>query len=177
MRNPTSSGLNRQTLEHAVRTTVAATVSLAIARLLRLPEPEWAVISTMVVTQSTLGASLTISGQRFAGTALGAAAAALLAAPLGSGMAAFAVGVFGLGLLCPVLHLDRAAYRFAGITLAIVLLVSQSEAAWVIGVHRFVEVSIGIATGLVMAALWPERSRSPSTSTNGGDIPAAQGPG
>jgi len=47
-------------------------VSLAIARAVRLPEPEWAAISTMVVTQSTLGAAMTISGQRFAGTALGA---------------------------------------------------------------------------------------------------------
>ena len=100
MRKSMWSGLNRQTLEHAARTTVAATVSLAIARMVRLPEAEWAAISTMVVTQSTLGAALTISGQRFAGTALGAAVAALLATYLGSSMVGFAVGVLGLGAVC-----------------------------------------------------------------------------
>jgi uncharacterized membrane protein YgaE (UPF0421/DUF939 family) len=168
MRNSTLSGLNRQTLEHAARTTVAASVSLAIARVFRLPQAQWAVISTMVVTQSTLGASLTISGQRFAGTALGATVAAVLATRLGSGMLDFAVGVFGLGLVCAVLRLDRAAYRFAGITLAIVVLAPRSEPAWIIGAHRFFEVSIGIATGLVMTALWPERNRPPSTRANGG---------
>jgi uncharacterized membrane protein YgaE (UPF0421/DUF939 family) len=150
-------GLDRNSLENAVRTTVAATVSLAIAQLLRMPEAQWAAISTMVVTQSTLGAALTISGQRFAGTAMGAAAGALLATWLGSGMLTFAVGVLGLGLLCPIVHLDRAAYRFAGITLAIVVLVSRSRPVWIIAAHRFVEVSLGIAIGLVMSALWPER--------------------
>jgi len=154
------SGLNRETLEHALRTTVAATVSLAIARLFGLPEPQWAAISTMVVTQSTLGAALTISGERFAGTALGAAAGALLGTYLGSGMLAFAIGVFGLGLICAFLRLDRAAYRFAGITLAIVLLVSREQRVWTIAAHRFLEVSLGIAMGLAMTALWPQKSRA-----------------
>jgi uncharacterized membrane protein YccC len=164
MWNSMWSGLNRETLEHAARTTVAATVSLAIARALRLPEPQWAAISTLVVTQSTLGAALTISGERFAGTALGATVGALLGTYLGSSMLAFAIGTFGLGLVCAALRLDRAAYRFAGITLAIVLLVSRDNSAWVIAAHRFLEVSLGIATGLAMTALWPERVRAPSTA-------------
>jgi uncharacterized membrane protein YgaE (UPF0421/DUF939 family) len=146
---------------------VAATVSLAIARVVRLPEAEWAAVSTMVVTQSTLGAALTISGQRFAGTALGATVAAVLATYWGSSMLAFAVGVFGLGLVCAVLHLDRAAYRFAGITLAIVALVSRGEPAWIIAIHRFLEVSLGIAIGLIMTALWPEQNRTPSAGAKG----------
>lgn len=167
MRIKLLSGLNRNTLEHAVRTTVAATASLAIARTIRLPEAEWAAISTMVVTQSTLGAALTISGQRFAGTALGVTAGALLATHLQPGMLAFAVGIFGLGLICAVLRLDRAAYRFAGITLAIVVLISRNNPAWVIAAHRFFEVSLGIATGLALTALWPERARVPTNSNPG----------
>ncbi len=151
----------RPALEHAVRTTVAATASLAIARACGLPQPQWTAISTMVVTQSTLGAALTISGQRFAGTALGATAAALLALHFGPSLPVFAGGIFGLGLVCAVLRLDRAAYRFAGITLAIVL-VSHGEAAWRIAVHRFVEVSLGIAAGLVMTALWPAKDEPPA---------------
>ena len=158
------SGLNLRNLEHAARTTAAATVSLAIAKAFQLPEAQWAAISTMVVTQSTLGAALTISGERFVGTALGAGAGALLAARLGSTPLAFAIGVFGLGLLCALLRLDRAAYRFAGITLAIIVLVARTQPAWTLAAHRFFEVSLGIGTGLVMTWLWPERDTAPADS-------------
>jgi uncharacterized membrane protein YccC len=157
MSNRLLTGINRASLEHIARTTVAASVSLAIAQALRLPEPQWAAISTMVVTQSTLGAALTISGQRFAGTALGAAAGGLLASYLQSGMLIFVVGLVGLGLLCALLRLDRAAYRFAGITLAIVALGAKGEPPAAIAVHRFVEVSLGIAAGLGITMVWPER--------------------
>ena len=160
-------GLNRQALEHAARTTVAATISLAIARLFRLPEAHWAAISTMVVTQSTLGAALAVSGERFAGTALGVTAGALLATYLGSGVLAFALGIFLLGLISAAVHLDRAAYRFAGIALAIVMLVTRDRPAWIIAAHRFFEVSLGIATGLVMTALWPERETQATSGSSG----------
>src|SRR5215471_17852190 len=158
-------GLNRQALEHAARTTAAATVSLAVARLFHLPEAQWAAISTMVVTQSTLGAALAISGERFAGTALGVTVGALLATYLGSGLLAFGLGIFLLGLICAVLRLDRAAYRFAGIALAIVMLVTRDRTAWIIAIHRFLEVSLGIATGLAITALW--REREPDASASG----------
>lgn len=158
--------MSRMSLEHIARTTIAAAVALGIARLFRFPELQWAPISALVVTQSTLGAALTISGQRFAGTALGAAAGTVLAMSLGSTALAFIAGVFALGLVCAVLHLDRAAYRFAGITLAIVVLVSRNRPVWIIAAHRFFEVSIGIATGLAMSAVWPE--------STGGTAPPAQ---
>jgi len=153
----TSAGLNRVSVEHVMRTTLAATASLAIAELFRLPEPSWSAISTMVVTQSTLGAAWTISGERFAGTALGATAGALLATYAGSGLPVFAAGIFALGMVCALLHLDRTAYRFAGITLIIVV-IAASGPAWKIAMHRFFEVSLGIVIGLIMTAVWPERS-------------------
>ena len=157
----TLSGVNRNSLEHAVRTTVAATVSLAVARLFQFREAYWAAISTMVVTQSTLGAALTISGQRFVGTALGSVAGVLVATQLGSSLWAFAAGIFGLGLICALLQLDRAAYRFAGITLAITVLVSRNQPSWNVATHRFFEVSLGIVTGLAMTRVWPERTAAP----------------
>ena len=55
-----------------------------------------------------------------------------------------------------MLPLERNAFRFASITLAIIMLVPRVNSAWVIAVHRFVEVSVGIALGLVLTALWPE---------------------
>ena len=64
--------VNRRVLVHSARTAVAAVVSLAVARALGLPEAYWATITTLIIMQSTLGAALTVSEQRFAGTALGA---------------------------------------------------------------------------------------------------------
>jgi uncharacterized membrane protein YccC len=62
-----------------------------------------------------------------------------------------------LGLLCTVLRLERNTYRYAGITLAIVMLVPRDKAAWIVAEHRFIEVSIGIVIGLIITAIWPER--------------------
>lgn len=145
----------RQDLIHSVRTTLAAVISLEIARLFKLPEAYWASITTVIVMQSTLGAALSVSGFRFAGTALGALMGALLGTYFPSSLLVFAAGLLALGIICPALGFDRAAYKFAGITLAIVLLVLRVNPAWQIALHRFVEVSVGIAVGLIFTAIWP----------------------
>jgi uncharacterized membrane protein YgaE (UPF0421/DUF939 family) len=155
------SGLSRPVLEPVARTTVAATASFAIAEAVGLPEAQWAAISTIVVLQS-LSDALTVSGQRFIGTILGAAAGALLAGRLGPAWFAFAAGLLGLGLLCAALRLDRAAYRFAAITVAIVVLQPRSEPAWIAALHRCIEVSVGIAVGLIVSRLWPVRESGDS---------------
>jgi uncharacterized membrane protein YccC len=142
---------------HAVRTAVAAIVSYLFARLFRLPEAYWAAISTIVVMQSTLGAALPVSAQRFVGTAIGAGAGAVVAAYFGGSLWAFGAAIFVIGLLCALLRFERSAYRYAGITLAIVMLVPRSTSVWIVAVHRFFEVSLGIAVGLALSALWPER--------------------
>src|SRR5262249_52902004 len=99
----TPSWLTWQVVAHSVRSAVAATVSLLVARLFRLPESYWASITTLVVMQSTLGAAWTISRQRFAGTALGAAMGALLARYFGMNLFVFSAGVFAQGLICAAL--------------------------------------------------------------------------
>ena len=148
---------NPPTLQHAARTAIAGAVSLLIARLFRLPEAYWAAISTLIVMQSTLGAALPISAQRFAGTALGAALGGVIGAYYPGNAAAFAVGVFVIGVICAATRVERAAYRYASITLAIVMLVARANRSYVMALHRFVEVSIGIVIGLVASAIWPER--------------------
>ena len=63
----------RQVLEHSARTAVTAVASMLAARVLKLPQTYWAPITTMVITQSSLGATLAVSWRRFIGTAVGAA--------------------------------------------------------------------------------------------------------
>jgi uncharacterized membrane protein YgaE (UPF0421/DUF939 family) len=152
------SSLNREWLEFSTRTAIAAVTSLLVGHLLRLPQAYRAPITAIVVMQSTVGAALKVSGQRLAGTALGAAAGALLFVCFVSSIIAFTLGIFVLGLLSAPLHTDRSAYRFAGITVAIVMLTAAAAPAWSIALHRFLEVSVGILVGLLVTVAWPERA-------------------
>ena len=142
-------------LVHSARTTIGMAASLAVARLLNMPEAYWAPITTIIVMESTLGAAWAASKPRFIGTALGAVLAGLLGSYFKPGIIMFSAAILGLGIICGILRLDKTAYRFAGITLAIVMLVPQEIAPWLIAVHRFVEVSLGIAVGLAITVLWP----------------------
>jgi uncharacterized membrane protein YccC len=141
---------------HSMRTTVATVASFLVARLFTLPEAYWAPITTIVITQSSLGAAFAVSSQRFFGTALGAAVGAIVATYVGHTLLVFAMSVFVLGLLCAAAHVDRSAYRFGGIALAIVLLLPRKAPAWQVAFHRFAEVSIGIGVALFLAVVWPE---------------------
>jgi uncharacterized membrane protein YgaE (UPF0421/DUF939 family) len=150
---------NPSTLQTASRTAVTAIASYLIALVFHLPQAYWAPISSMVVVQPSMGASLPLSVQRFVGTAVGAAAGALAATYFPGNLWVFGVTVFLIGFVCALLHTERGTFRYAGITLAIVMLVPQSTSVWVIALHRFFEVSLGIAVGLIVSALWPERPR------------------
>ena len=87
-------------LVHSLRTAVVAVASLLVARLFRLPASYWAPITTLVVTQSSLGAALAVSWQRFIGTILGAVVGGLVASFFPSNALIFGACVFILGLLC-----------------------------------------------------------------------------
>src|SRR5216683_8417113 len=80
-------------LVHSLRTAVAAVASVLVARLFRLPEAYWAAITTLVITQSSLGAALAVSWQRFVGTALGAAVGAMVASYFGPHVLVFGASV------------------------------------------------------------------------------------
>ncbi len=144
------------TIAHALRTAAAAVISLLVARLARLPETYWAAVTTLVVTQSSLGAALKISANRLLGTAIGAAMAALFAIYFPPRLVWYGVGIFLLGLVCSVTRASRAAYPLGGVAFTIVLLISHTEPPWHVAFHRFSEVSIGIVVAVVLTVVWPE---------------------
>ena len=145
-------GLSREAAIHSIRTAVAAVVSMLLARALKLPEFYWAPISTSVILLSTIN-PLTLAWQRFVGTALGAVIGALIATFFQPNWMVYGIGIFVCGILSAVLRLG-GAYRFAAITLSIVLLIAHTAPPWTVSLHRFVEVSLGIAVALVTTLVW-----------------------
>ena len=156
---------NLPSITHAVRTAVAATVSVIIARLVQMPEAYWAAIATLVVMQSTLGATLTLSLERIVATAVGASIGALEANFLRANLVAFALAIILIGLLSIAFRLEKTAYRYASITLTIIVLIPRSAAPRMIALHRFIEVSVGIIVALAVVALWPEHRRLSPNNT------------
>jgi len=146
--------MDRLILEDSVRTALAGVASYLIARMLGMTEAYWATFSALIVTQSTLGAAASISWQRLAATVLGAGMGALLGSIFHMNLFMYGVGVFLLGILCAILRLG-VAYRFAAVTLTVILLIPRNHAAWIVAAHRLIEVSVGIAVGLLCSALWP----------------------
>jgi uncharacterized membrane protein YccC len=173
MKRPPPIRLNALAVEVSVRTAVVAGISFYVARLFRLPEAYWAPITTLVITQFTIGAALVDARDRVLGTTIGAILGAILAWYVGQAGVAFVGGVFFLGLLCATLKLDRPAYKFATITIAIVVLVKHAgteTSPWMVALHRWIEVSIGGAVALAMAWIWPDpREAETETEEPAGD--------
>src|SRR2546425_5069252 len=107
---PTRRGAAGLVLVHSVRTAIACVASLLVARLFRLPEAYWAPITTMVITQSSLGAALAVSWQRFVGTFLGAAVGAVVARLFRAPAPVFGTRPFILRMLSPPTPAKFPAY-------------------------------------------------------------------
>ncbi len=150
--------IGRDSILDSVRTTLAAVAAMLLARLLKLPEYYWAPISAIVVVQSTIP-PLTLGWQRFVGTALGAVLGAALATFLPDNAPVYALGIFLCGMVSWSLRV-ASAYRFAAITLSIVLLINRGRPPWIVAWHRFLEVSVGIAVALVVTTLWPLKKKT-----------------
>jgi uncharacterized membrane protein YgaE (UPF0421/DUF939 family) len=194
--SPSRLGISRAALIESARVAVAAVVSMLLARSLKMPEFYWAPISTIVILLSTID-PLTLAWQRFAGTALGAALGAVIATYCHPGWSIsygtifhvtifhrgifdwvmwdwiiYGVGIFICGILSALLRIGTA-YRFAAITLSIVLLIAHVSPPWIVALHRFVEVSLGIAVALLATVVWripanpPACVPSPAVSSAG----------
>ena len=152
------SGVNRYSVLDSVRTAVAAVAALLLAHLLKLPESYWAPISTIVIIQSTIAPHV-LGWQRFVGTAMGAVLGAVLMTLLPPNDLIYGLGIIACGLLASLLRIG-GAFRFAGITLSIVLLIPHVAGPWIVAWHRFLEVSLGVAVALVVTVVWPQPKKA-----------------
>ena len=128
--------------KQAVKTAVAGVVSLYVINLFHLPQGYWAAISALIVMQSNVGATLTASRTRLAGTAVGAVVGGLFVSMWGANTLGFAVAVAIAFFVCGLLNLAESQ-RLATVTVAIIMLAGLTSSAWVIALHRFAEVALG----------------------------------
>lgn len=144
----------------ASRLAIAAIAALAIAYWLQLQEPQWAILTVYLLTQSSTGAAFSKGAFRFVGTIAGAVYA-LTAVKLfsqdplllvGSAMAWMFVCYYGATRMN-----NFAAYGFmlAGFTGLLIIFqgAASPNGAWLVAVDRVSEISIGIACGTLAGAL------------------------
>jgi hypothetical protein len=93
---------------------------------------------------------------------LGASVGAVETNYFGANLAAFMLAIFFIGLLSFGFRLEKTAYRYASVTLTIIVLIPRTNPAWIVALHRFIEVSVGIIVALAVVAFWPERSAIPA---------------
>jgi len=99
--------------------------------------------------QSDIDAAAKASASRLAGTAIGAVVGAGAVSLFGAPLWSFAMAVFFAMLVCAVIG-RWETYRFAGVTVAIVMLVQHHGTPWIVAWHRFLEVSLGIIVALAV---------------------------
>ena len=146
----------RAQLALSFRVTVAALLSLALAQWLHMALPLWTVLTAVVVTQMSVGQSLTATFDYLAGTLGGAiyggAIGILVPQTTEIGLlAAVAVAVAPLALIAAI----NRSLSVAPITAIIVLLVPTITHASPISsaLDRVFEVALGGCTGLVVSLL------------------------
>lgn len=146
---------NPPSIAHVALTAIATVLSYFVACRFHLPEAYWGPnVDSDRDAADTQRRALPVAVQYIAGTAGGAAVGAAINAYRHGSMSAFPAAIVLVGLLCVILRVERSAFRYAGITLVIAMLVPRSTSGRLVALHRFLEVSIGIAVGLALFMIW-----------------------
>ena len=136
-------------LQVSLRAALAATLSLALARLLQLEFPIYAMIAAVIVTDLQPTETQRLGLRRLGGTIIGSLLGAGLSVLLPRGVLTIAVGIFLSMFLTHLLRAPQAA-RVAGYLCALVLLEHASD-PWIYSFWRFVETVLGIVVAMLVS--------------------------
>jgi uncharacterized membrane protein YccC len=152
----------RSELRLAARTTFAALITFVLAHLLALPQGIWAVLTSVIVMQASVGGSLKASLDRMVGTAAGGlwGVAVTLAVPHHDAWTLGLVLAVALAPLALVAAL-RPSFRVAPVTAVIVLLATSGAQLGPVryAIDRMLEIAVGCLVAVVVAlAILPARA-------------------
>ncbi|MFG1416218.1 FUSC family protein [Xanthobacter sp. V0B-10] len=137
-----------------LKAAVAALVSYGLAYGLKLPNGYWAVLTAILVVQSTIGASLSVAVDRTLGTVVGGVAGVAAATLAGPSTVLTFVALGGAVILTSTLAAKHSSFKLAPVTAVIVLLSDPSHVdPWISGLHRVLEIGIGGVVGVLCALL------------------------
>lgn len=137
-----------------LRTAAAAGIALAVAHLLSLHQGYWAVISSIVIMQANLGASLEAAANRLLGTLAGAGLGFVVAYLTPSTTIGTLLGLMLATGLLAMLATRYPSFRIAPVTAAILLISAPSHAdASISAMHRVTEIGLGCVIGIVVSLL------------------------
>jgi uncharacterized membrane protein YccC len=138
----------------ALRTTLAGLVTFALAQLFQLPQGYWAVLTSVIIMQGSVGGSLKASVDRMIGTFAGAiwGVAVTLAIPhhdIATMTLALALALGPLALVAAL----KPSFRVAPVTAIIVLLSTTSLQAGPVSyaIDRVLEIGLGCVVGLAVS--------------------------
>ena len=148
-------------LKQGVKTGLAGLITYGIYLGFHLPQGYWAVLTALVVTQVTLGASWKPALYRTFGSTSGALAAMLVFLIVGPGTVRVGLMLFVLATLFGFLTVLHPSFSAAGFTAAIVLVLGRLEGTPLhIGWLRVLYTLLGSGVAFAVGALiWPVRAR------------------
>jgi uncharacterized membrane protein YccC len=145
----------------AVRVTVACLATFALATFFHLAQGYWAVFTAIIVTQSSVGGSLTTGIDRLIGTVGGVAYSAFIATTMPQGSTLDLAMAMGAALL-PLAFLAalNPSFRIAPVTAVILLLAPSHGAGPVVSaVDRVLEILLGTVAGIMVSlVIFPARA-------------------
>ena len=130
-------------IQLALRASVAAGLSLAIAQFLELQFPIYALIAAIIVTDLSPAESIRLGWRRVIATVIGAICGAAFSMVFPTTPWAIGFGILAAMLLCHVLRIPEAV-RVAGYTSAIVAF-AYNVTPWSYAFYRFIETVLGIS--------------------------------
>lgn len=144
-------------MRHALRVVVAVVLAFAVVKLFGLPQGWWAVITALLVVQTSVGGSLKAALDRLWGTLAGAFYGALVAiaiphaSDIGLGLA-IALAILPLAFLAAV----NAVFRVAPVTALIVMLPIYGPASdpLISATDRVLEIIIGNIVALAVTLVF-----------------------
>jgi uncharacterized membrane protein YgaE (UPF0421/DUF939 family) len=140
-------------LRPSVRVGLAVGLAVAIARLLRLPHPLYALVAVVIVTDLSASRTRELALRRLVGTVLGSALGATIHPWLPPAAWSIGLGVLAAMFLSYLLRLDEAA-RVAGYVCGIVML-EHGDHPWLYAFYRLVETVLGIGLAALVSLIPP----------------------